>query len=242
MRTLVTHAFASGSSGRYAGPVAASPTVPVRRVRERELVLATRALFDERGMQDAPIEEIAKAAGIARGLIYRHFSSKEELFVLTVTIYLDELGDILQAATAHAPDAAVGLERCTEAFAGYCQRYPAFLDCSLSLMRRPAHELREIVSGSVWLRLGQGMARCLDHLAEILRRGNEAGTFAVADPDYMANVLWTQGLGTMHLGRIRVGVRQLAPGVPGLFPVAPEQIVRTCVSSAMATVGTRQAD
>src|SRR3712207_8900601 len=65
----------------------------LRRVRERELVQATRALFDERGMQDAPIEEIAKAVGIARGLIYRHFSSKEELYVLTVTDYLDELGD-----------------------------------------------------------------------------------------------------------------------------------------------------
>lgn len=193
-------------------------------------------------MQDAPIEQIAKAVGIARGLIYRHFSSKEELFVLTVTTYLDELGDLLQAATAQEPDAAVRLERCAEAFAGYCQRYPAFLDCSLSLMRRPASELRAIVSESVWLRLGQGMARCLNHLAEILRSGSEAGTFAVAEPDYMANVLWTQMLGTMHLARIRVGVRQLAPGVPGLFAVAPEQIVRTCVSSAMATVGARQAD
>src|SRR5947209_6930819 len=61
------------------------------RTRERDLVHATRALFDERGMQDAPIEDIARAVGIARGLIYRHFSSKEELFVLTVTDYLREL-------------------------------------------------------------------------------------------------------------------------------------------------------
>jgi AcrR family transcriptional regulator len=38
-------------------------------------------------MQHAPIEEIAKAVGIARGLVYRQFSSKEELFVLTVTDY-----------------------------------------------------------------------------------------------------------------------------------------------------------
>jgi len=203
-------------------------------------VSATRALFDERGMQDLPIEEIARAVGIARGLIYRQFSSKEELFVLTVTTYLDELAVLLEAATAAEADAAVRLERCAEAFAGYCQRYPAFLDSSLSLMRRPAHELREIISESVWLRLGQGMARCLNHLAEILRSGSEERTFAVAEPDYMANVLWTQMLGTMHLARIRVGVRQLAPGVPGLFAVAPEQIVRTCVDSAMATVGARR--
>jgi len=200
-------------------------------------VSATRALFDERGMQDAPIEEIARAVGIARGLIYRHFSSKEELFVLTVTTYLGELASLLEVATAEEADETVRLERCAKAFAGYCQDYPAFLDCSLSLMRRPARELRAIVSESVWLRLGQGMARCLNHLAEILRSGSDHGTFAVAEPDYMANVLWAQMLGTMHLARIGVGVRQLAPGVPGLFPIAPEQIVRTCVESAMATVG-----
>ena len=63
-----------------------------RRGRERDLVAATRALFDERGMQEALVEEIARRAGIARGLVYRHFSSKEELYVLTVTDYLHELG------------------------------------------------------------------------------------------------------------------------------------------------------
>jgi AcrR family transcriptional regulator len=71
----------------------------MRRERERELVRATRALFDERGVQDAPIEEIARAVGIARGLIYRQFASKEELFVLTVTEYLAELDEVLAAAS-----------------------------------------------------------------------------------------------------------------------------------------------
>lgn len=200
----------------------------------------TRALFDERGVQDAPVEEIARAAGIARGLIYRSFSSKEELFVLAVTDYLAELAEALEAASAGVEDPVARLERATEAYAGYCLRYPAFLDASMSLMRRPARELAGTVSESVWLRLGQGMARCLDHLAATLRSGAETGAFAVEDPDYMANVLWTQGLGLMHLARIRVGVRSLAPGVPALFAVAPEQIVRTCVASALATTGVRR--
>jgi AcrR family transcriptional regulator len=211
-----------------------------RRTRERELVRVTRALFDERGMQDAPVEEIARAAGIARGLIYRSFSSKEELFVLAVTDYLAELAEALEAATAGEPDAVARLERSTEAYARYCLRYPAFLDASMSLMHRPARELAEIVSESVWLRLGQGMARCLEHIAAILRDGAEAGVFAVEDADYTANVLWTQGLGVMHLARIRVGVRSLAPGIPALFAVEPERIVRTCVESALANVRTER--
>jgi AcrR family transcriptional regulator len=213
------------------------PTRTSPRTRERDLVKVTRALFDERGMQDAPVEEIARAAGIARGLIYRHYSSKEELFVAAVTDYLTELGAALEASTAGEADPVRALERLTEAYARYCLRYPAFLDCCISLMHRPARELSEIVSESVWLRLGQGMARCLGVSAATLQRGAESGAFRVEDPDYTANVLWTQGLGLMHLARIGVGVRSIAPGIPALFTVEPERVVRTCVEGALAAVG-----
>ena len=213
---------------------------PLRQVRERDLVAATRALFDERGMQDAPIEEIARAAGIARGLVYRHFSSKEELYVLTVTHYLDELGTMLERAVEGDDAPALRLERCTEVYARYCVRYPAFLDSSLALMRRPARELNEIVSESVWLRLSQGMARCLDCVARVLRAGNQTGDFSVEDPDYMATVLWTQALGVMHLARVGVGVRQATPGVPVPFRISADRTVETCVTGALLLVGARR--
>jgi hypothetical protein len=77
------------------------------------------------------------------------------------------------------------------------------------------------------------MARCLDCVASTLRDGADSGTFAVEDPAYMANVLWTQALGVMHLARIRAGVRQVAPGVPELFRISPEQAVESCVEGAL---------
>ena len=218
----------------------ATGRVEVRRTREQELVAATRRLFDERGMQDAPIEEIAKAVGIARGLIYRVFSSKEELFVLTVTDYLAELDDVLAAAVAPDGEPVEQLERWARAYAGFCERYPAFLDCALSLMQRPARDLHAILSESVWFRLGQAIAQCVDHVSRLLRDGTAAGAFAVEDPDYTATVLWTQTLGIMHLARIRVVVRQAAPGVPELVPVTSEQVVETCVDAALSCVGRRQ--
>lgn len=221
-------------------PVSTPQPTPLREVRERELVAATRALFDERGMQEAPIEEIARAVGIARGLVYRQFSSKEELFVATVTDYLGELGELLERAVESEAEPRAQLERLTEAFAVYCTRYPAFLDCSLSLMRRPARELRETVSESVWLSLGDGMARCIGCLGAALHAGRADGSFAVADPGFTANALWTQGLGMMHLARIRVGLRREANG-PELFTVRPEQVVRTCVESALALAGASRA-
>ena len=199
-----------------------------RRTRERDLVAATRRLFDERGMQDAPIEEIARSVGIARGLIYREFASKEELFVLTVTDYLAELSELIATAMTGSGDPEKRLELVAEAYARFCLRYPAFLDCSLSLMRRPAMELYEQVSESVWLRLGQGMASCIEPLTQILRE------IGASDPEYTANVLWTQTLGTMHLARSRVGLRQLAPGVPDLFRIDADRLVASCVAAARA--------
>jgi AcrR family transcriptional regulator len=206
-------------------------------VRERDLVAATRALFDERGVQEAPVEEIARSAGIARGLIYRQFSSKEELFVLTVTDYLDELDGAMTDATAGVEDPVDRARRCMTSYASFCRRYPAFLDCSLSLMQRPAGELRAVVSDSVWLRLGQGMAACLRHVSQTLRLGRERGVFAFDDVDLTANLLWTQTLGAMHLARLGVGVRQLAPGVPETFRVAEGDVVELCVRSALAVLG-----
>jgi AcrR family transcriptional regulator len=217
--------------------MAASQPIKLRRTRERELVQATRALFDERGAQDAPIEEIARTVGIARGLIYRHFSSKEELYVLTVTDYLEELDHVLSAAIALDHPPAAQLEQWGRAYAGFCCRYPAFLDCALSLMRRPASALHDAVSESVWLRLGQGMARCIDHVSNVLRRADAQGIVGLEDVDYTANVLWTQMLGTMHLARIRVGLRQAAPGIPELFVVSPESVIETCIDNAFATAG-----
>ena len=206
-------------------PRMAAPSEPLREVRERELVKATRALFDERGVQEAPIEEIARTVGIARGLVYRQFSSKDELYVLTVTDYLEELAGVLRAARQGTPPEQ--LEAVTRAYAGFCTRYPAFLDCSLSLMRGPARELRDRVSESVFLRLGDGMASCIGELADILR---EAGA---EDPDYLANVLWTQALGILHLARIRIGLRRGENG-PELFAVDEQRLVDTCVRAALA--------
>ena len=196
------------------------PAANTRRDRERELVAATRALFDERGVQDAPIDEIARAVGINKALIYRLFASKEELFVLTVTSYLDELRE--DALEPHE-----GLRDALDRFTRFCLRYPAFLDCALSLMRRPADELRERVGEGTWLRLGASMSACLAPLARVL------ADEGVEDPDFTANRLYTQVLGTMHLARIGLGVREAAPGVPDAFPVDAEHVREACVRDAL---------
>ena len=198
---------------------------------------ATRALFDERGIQDAPIEDIAAAVGINKALIYRHFASKEELFVLTITRYLEELDGRFR----EIPEDLEPVEQfraAGEAFIDFMLQYPAFLDCALMLMRRPFADLVGEVSEGILLRLGQAMAACLSRTSRILKLGADKGVFQIEDPDYTANHLYAQALGAMHLARVRTGVREMngTNGIPEPFPIDPERVGRVVMAVAFATV------
>ena len=82
-------------------------------------------------------------------------------------------------------------------------------------MRRPFEELGERVSRgrAVQARAGD-VRRASRALSRVLAAGAEQGVFTVDDPDFLANHLYAQGLGAMHLARVAAGVRELAPGVP----------------------------
>jgi len=204
-----------------------------RRARERTIVKATRSLFDERGRRDAPVDEIAHAAGVNKAVIYRSFDSKDEIFVLAVTDYLSEL-QALALDLSESADPTAALRLACECYVDFCLDYPAFLDCALSLMQRPAAELRGQVSGSTWHRLGRSMAACLGPLERILAAGAEQGLFAIDNPSFTANRIYTQVLGSLHLARVGVGIREAAPGVAETFEITAERMRDACVQDALA--------
>ncbi|HEY0888003.1 MAG TPA: TetR/AcrR family transcriptional regulator [Nocardioides sp.] len=205
-----------------------------RRAREAEIIAATRRLFDERGVRDAQIEDVARAVGINRAIVYRHFTGKEELFALTLVGYLDELRDALRQADGRGGSARDRLAATVSAFVEYGVAHPAFSDCAQALMRRSGPELLDEISESALLRLGRGMTGCLTILTGILRDGNEAGEFRVEDPELLANTLYASGLGALQLARVGILVTESAPGVPTVGQVSPDQVRDYLVTAALA--------
>lgn len=203
----------------------------IRRAREREIVDATRALFDERGRQDARIDHIARRVGINKALVYRHFASKEELFALTTTRYLAEINALLIAVDEQASSARERLRRGFEAFADYGIEHPAFLDGALSLLREPARDLQAEVSDVVWLRLGQTMGAWIGWLTDVLH------DLDVAEPDLRANQLYLQAIGVLHLARSGTGFRHVPPGLAEPFAITAEEVRAACVQLALAAAG-----
>ena len=205
-----------------------------RRRREGEIISATRRLFDERGVRDAQIEDIARAVGINRAIIYRHFTGKEELFALTLVGYLDELDQRLAAADRPDGDPVARLRGITEAFIDYGLAYPAFVDCALTLMRRPGPELLEEISEGAMFRLGRAISTCLARVAAAIEAGVETGSFHTDDVHLLANTLYAAGLGGMQLARVGMLVKEAAPGIPTVATLSREQVKEHLVASSIA--------
>jgi hypothetical protein len=66
-----------------------------------------------------------------------------------------------------------------------------------------------------------------DSLAPLVAILRAAG---VEEPDYVANRIYVQVLGTMHLARVGAGVTDTAE----VFAIDPERVRRDCVEDAVA--------
>lgn len=214
-----------------AGP---SATAQRRHRRQRQLIEATRELFDSRGVRDIQVDDVVTAVGINRSILYRHFTSKEELFALTLVEYLDELRALLTDAVRDPVDPRERLTDLVGAFVEYGTAHPAFVDCAQSLIMRPGEELLDAIAHGPRLELGRAVSGCLAVLVGTLEYGVDRGDFTVPDPVLLANLLYATGLGALQLGRVGILVGEDRPGVPTMAPVSHEQVRAHLVATALA--------
>lgn len=205
-----------------------------RAQRSREILEATRALFDQRGMRDAQIEDIARAVGINRAIIYRHFTTKEELFAMTLVDYLVELETELAKADDDSLTPTERIELVVGQFFAYGVAYPAFVDCAQSLLRRRGTDLLEQISLDRLTELGEAINRCFTHITAAIRAGNETGDFEVADPELLANIMYTQGLGVLNLARFQRSIRELNSGLPTMAQLEMIEVVDLATRAILA--------
>jgi AcrR family transcriptional regulator len=72
--------------------------------RRDELLAAARTLFSERGYHETTVEDITRAAGVAKGTYYLYFQEKREIFLAII----GELLDAIKAVGASVADVAPG--------------------------------------------------------------------------------------------------------------------------------------
>ncbi|YAL82769.1 TetR/AcrR family transcriptional regulator [Dermacoccaceae bacterium W4C1] len=68
--------------------------------RREQLLQVGRAVFAERGVANATVEEIASAAGVTKPVVYEHFGGKEGLYAVVVDREMQALLDLIGGALA----------------------------------------------------------------------------------------------------------------------------------------------
>lgn len=195
---------------------------PHRLLKERqrqeraELILqVAEAVLAERGYQDASMDEIATRAGIAKGTVYQHFPSKEELvfalFEREAAMFLHEVEQII-ATTMTARAKLESILLC--AYQGPLgQRSQVFLSRATN---RDVHERKRFVEKAV--QKHEQMHKYIEHLAALIRTVLEAGKAeGEFDPTISTSIMVATFLGF------------LAPKMHELLKVqeqlSPEQLV-----------------
>jgi AcrR family transcriptional regulator len=91
--------------------------------RPQQIIDAALAVFDERGLAGARLDDIAQRAGIAKGTIYLYFPNKEELFREVIRHTLVDRLDAARGEIAALGEAVSA----TEQLRHYAQGWWAFL-------------------------------------------------------------------------------------------------------------------
>jgi len=93
----------------------------VAPTRER-LLRAARQVIEGGGYGAATVAAIADRAGVASGTLYRHFSSKEELFVELFRSVCDREVQAMREAAAAMPDGSTHVDRLETVLATFAAR------------------------------------------------------------------------------------------------------------------------
>ena len=135
--------------------------------RER-LLRAAQELIEEGGYGPASVVAIADRAGVAAGTLYRHFSSKEELFVEVFRSVCDREVRAMQAAAEATPIEASHVDRLVTVLSTFARRALRRPRLAWALIAEPVDPLVDAE------RLAY-RARYSELTAEALRAGIAAG-------------------------------------------------------------------
>jgi AcrR family transcriptional regulator len=149
--------------------------------RER-LLRAARAVIEEGGYSAATVAAIADRAGVAAGTLYRHFSSKEELFVELFRAVCDREVEAMREAAEAMPGGSTHVDRLETVLATFAARALRRPRLAWALIAEPVDPLVDAE------RLAY-RARYSALTADALRAGIEAGELPSQDVELTAAAL-----------------------------------------------------
>lgn len=152
---------------------------------------AAAALFGTQRFHEVRMEDIASAAGVGKGTIYRYFSDKEDLYLALLERASKQMHERLERAVRNIRGAKVKLRAIVSAIISFFDEQPHLL----SLIQRA-----EVLRGPdfPWKKTRQEM---LSLVTGLLEEGNAQGEIAARDPELVALLLLAGLRGVLRFGK-----------------------------------------
>ncbi len=161
------------------------------RQREQEILDAALVLFLEMGEDRVTVEMIADRVGIGKGTIYKHFETKNEIYLLLMLRYEEELADLFRRMDESDDKETLSREYFRFRISDP-KRYQLFDRLENKVIKD--HAVPELVE-----KLHQIRASNFDHLGRIIKARIDAGILEDVPPIYHICTAWAMAHGAVAL-------------------------------------------
>lgn len=157
---------------------------------ERKEIIRKEALrlFARKGLFATKIKDIAVSAGMAQGLIYHYYSSKEEIYVELILSALEKLNAAVLQLRKMPQSPHIKIRMAIEEMLRTIESSEDFNQtCRLIAQATNSDEVPEEARQAIAARRDIPY----DEIAHILAQGQQEGTVIEGDPHELALIFWT---------------------------------------------------
>jgi len=174
--------------------------------RKNQILDAASRIFSKKGFSKANTDQIAKAANLGKGTIYRYFKSKKDLFLSVVDRGLDKLRDKILMEVEKTDDPLKKIENAIRAYLSYFEKNKSLIGILIheqsSFQKRIAKRYFEHYYGNV------------DRIKKNLKEGIKQGLIKDMDVNSIISVYTSMLNGLIYMWQIEGRRFRLIDKVP----------------------------
>lgn len=118
--------------------------------RQGEIIRVAVELAADKGVDSVTTQDMADAMNLTQGAIFRHFATKDDIWVAVIVWVRERLMKVLDKAAADATDPLNAIERMFFAHIAFISKHPAIPRLLFSeLLHKKNGKLRQLIEGII---------------------------------------------------------------------------------------------
>lgn len=185
-------------------------TIKNSEERKKEIIITALELFTENGYDNTTIQDIANKLGIATGLCYRYFKSKQDIFRATSEYYAQQAIEHLTSSDLSNNSALEEFNLIIKSLLEFALKHNEF--------EASYHKEPEISA----TRLDQLAMKIVDRMIPVLEKGFKEGIFMTHD---IKNTAIFLTFGIMHMIHLEMPTSNVKNHILSYIPLIKELCV-----------------